>query len=413
MQHHDVLIAGSGIVGATLALTLLKAGLRVGLVEAMPLSILPSTSGKSMIDTIDLRVFALTRASERIFRHLAIWDNIVNLGVSPFRQMHVWDAGGQGEIDFDCDDIHEPTLGYIVEQHAIQTALLSALQHHSSLTWYRPAKIQQFTLNSAASAMQVQLDDGKQITTTLLVSAEGANASIRTAAGIPHTIHDYAQQAIVATVQTELPHQETAWQRFLPTGPLAFLPLNDPHYCSIVWSADTPKAQQLIALPKQEFLTELEHAFNSQLGQVLNCSQRALFPLKRSHAQHYVQSHLALVGDAAHTIHPLAGQGVNLGLLDAACLSEVIIHAHQLGKDFGHEHILRRYERWRKGNTSMMMTAMDGFKYLFGNQLPALSWLRNQGLNMTNAIPVVKQILMQHAMGLRGDLPNMAKTMNR
>lgn len=410
MQHPDVLIAGSGIVGATLALALLKADMQVGLVEAMPLTTPLQVSNKTTLDSIDLRVFALTRASERIFRHLTIWDSIIANGVSPFRQMHVWDAGGQGEIHFNCDEIMEPTLGYIVEQRAIQTALLTALQsYHSRLTWYRPAKIQQFALNQSSTEMRVILDNNSQLTTRLLVSAEGANSSIRSTAGIPYTIHDYAQQAIVATVQTELPHQETAWQRFLPTGPLAFLPLKNAHYCSIVWSVDTPKAQKLMALSKTEFLTELEQALANQLGQIINCSERALFPLRRGHAQRYVQSHLALVGDAAHTVHPLAGQGVNLGLLDVASLSEVIINAHKLGKDFGHEHILRRHERWRKGNTLAVMTAMDGFKYLFGNQQPLLSWLRNQGLTVANTMPFFKPILMRQAMGLSGDLPPLAK----
>jgi len=410
MQHHDVLIAGSGIVGATLALSLLKAGMRVGLIETLPITAPSQNHEKMTIDAIDLRVFALTRASERIFRHLSIWDNMVAAGISPFRQMHVWDAGGQGEIHFDCSDITEPTLGYIVEQRVIQTGLLAALQHYNSLlTWYRPAKIQQFALTPDATAMQVQLNNNNQLTTRLLISAEGANSSIRSAAGIPYTMHDYAQQAIVATIHTEFPHQETAWQRFLPTGPLAFLPLANHHYCSIVWSVDTPIAQKLIALPKQEFLTQLEQAIAGQLGQIINCSERALFPLKRGHAHHYVQSRLALIGDAAHSVHPLAGQGVNLGLLDVASLSEVVIKAHRLGKDFGHIHILKRHERWRKTNTLTVMTAMDGFKYLFGNQQPALSWLRNQGLIVTNALPLVKKTLMRHAMGLSGDLPPMAK----
>jgi len=397
--HYDVVIVGSGMVGNVLACTLLQQGLHVAVIEATP-------AQPISLETLDLRTFAITRASQRIFTYIGAWQMMCDLRVSPFQQMHVWDENGNGLIHFDSTEIHEPILGHIVEQSVIQTALLARLAQHENLTWYRPAKVSYFQLTT--QAMQLTLDDEQILTTKLLVGAEGANSTLRTAAGIPYQMQDYGQQAIVANIKTSLSHQHTAWQRFLSTGPLAFLPLKDEHECSIVWSADTPVAQQLMRLDKTAFQQQLAQAFEYKLGDVLECGQRAIFPLQRRHAKNYIQQRFALVGDAAHTIHPLAGQGVNLGLLDAATLSQVIEEARLNHRDFGNHAVLRRYERWRKGETLAMMLAMDGFKGIFASQSPLLQWTRSFGLNISNITIPVKQLMMRHAMGLTGDLPRMA-----
>jgi 2-octaprenylphenol hydroxylase len=404
----DVLIAGSGIVGATLACALLQGGMRVALVEATP-AIATNALLSTDLKALDLRNFALTRASERIFTRLGIWEKVVAQRVSPFRQMVVWDAQGAGNIHFDSATITEPTLGYIVEQSILQIALATRLaQFPDQLIWHRPARVQRFQLVAAGKVMEVHLQDGYYLTTRLLVGAEGAHSTTRTLAGISYSLHDYGQQAIVANVYTEKPHQETAWQRFLPTGPLAFLPLTDPHLSSIVWSCDTTIANTLFAMEKSRFQSALAEAFAFKLGAITECSQRAIFSLQRRHVHQYVQPRLALVGDAAHTIHPLAGQGVNLGLLDIATLSEVVLEAFQQGQDFGNYSMLRRYERWRKGNNLIMGLMMDGFKNLFSSSSQPLKWLRNLGLSMTNELLPVKH-LMRHAMGLEGDLPRLAR----
>jgi 2-octaprenylphenol hydroxylase len=430
-QNCDVLIVGSGLVGATCACALLQGGMRLVLVEAKPqpsptpdlqkpakdqlASPLPKQIineldlQQGQIDKFDLRTFALTRASERIFTNLGIWEKITAQRVSLFREMHVWDAGGPGMIHFNSAALHEATLGYIVEQRVIQTALTARLAEFDNLTCYRPAKVQSFNLTADKTAMQVQLDNGQCVTTRLLIGAEGANSSIRTNAGIQYKGRDHGQQAIVATVQTAQPHQETAWQRFLPTGPLAFLPLSDAHTSSIVWSIDTPLAQHLMALEKDTFQQELEKAFASKLGAVKDSSQRAAFPLQSRHVLNYVQPRLALVGDAAHTVLPLAGQGLNLGLLDAAALSETVLNAHARGSDFGSYRELRRYERWRKNDNFAMLKVMEGFKQLFGTSNGLLTWARNVGLSLTNAAAPIKQIIMQHASGLTGNLPRLAQ----
>jgi 2-octaprenylphenol hydroxylase len=401
----DVLIVGSGIVGATLATALLQGGMQVVLVEAKPKIPL----SPPLPDEFDLRTFALTRASERIFANLDVWEKIAAQRYSPFREMYVWDAGGEGEIHFNSAALNEPTLGYIVEQGVIQAALTSRLAEFETLSSYRPASVQAFNLTTDETAMQVHLDTGQSLTTRLLISAEGANSSIRTHAGIPYQLRDHGQQAIVATVQTARPHQETAWQRFLPTGPLAFLPLSDPQTSSIVWSIDTPLAQKLMALDTKAFQQELEKAFVLKLGAVTDCGPRGAFPLQSRHALHYVQPRLALVGDAAHTVLPLAGQGLNLGLSDAAALSEIVLNAQARGRDFGHYRELRRYERWRKGENLAMLKVMDGFKYLFGQRSNPLKWARNLGMSLTDAAAPLKQVIMQYAMGLKGDLPRLAQ----
>jgi len=395
----DVIIVGGGIVGMTLACALLQKGMHVIIIEANA----PPAHQESL--PIDIRTVALTRAAERILTHLNVWQNLQR--ISPFRHMHVWDAAGSGVIDFDSAALHEATLGYIVEQNVLLAALQTRLAEYEHLTWYAPAQIQNFKINN--QYVTVQLTEQHTLTSQLLIGADGGQSTVRTLAGIAYQLQDYGQRAIVAQVQTVLPHQQTAWQRFLPTGPLAFLPLSHPHSSSIVWSLTTPEAQRLMSLETEAFQEQLAQAFGFKLGAVNQCSQRLAVPLRSQHVQQYIQARLALVGDAAHTIHPLAGQGVNLGLLDVAVLSEVLLEAYGQQRDFGHYQILRRYERWRKGENLLMLKTMTAFNQLFSNATWPLTWARTVGLNVTQALTPVKSILMKRAMGLSGDLPQLAK----
>jgi 2-octaprenylphenol hydroxylase len=411
MQNLDteVVIVGSGIVGATLACALLQQGMSVILIEAKPLPTTTNTQPGQQLDQVDPRTFALTRASERILTRLGLWELIMSQGISPFREIHVWDANGSGEIHFDSATLTEPNLGYIIEQAVLQSALTTRLTEFKTLTYYRPAKVQHFHLTADQTAMQIYLDNNQPITTRLLVGAEGAHSPTRHLAGIPYKLLDHGQQAIVATVQTEYPHRETAWQRFLTTGPLAFLPLTNPYTSSIVWSIDTSLGQRLMKLDKIDFHQELEQAFAAKLGKIITSSERLAFPLQSRYVLNYVQPRLALVGDAAHTILPLAGQGLNLGLLDAAALSEIILTAQAQRKDFGRYQELRRYERWRKSDNLAMLKIMDGFKYLFSNSSFPLTWARNVGLSLVDATTPIKQTIMRQAMGLGNHLPSLAQ----
>jgi 2-octaprenylphenol hydroxylase len=397
-QHYDVIIIGGGIVGATTACALGRAGVAVALIEARE----PLAPDKLQADP---RVFAITRASERIFRSLGVWDTIQQQGAFAFTDMEVWDAGGNGVTHFDCAELGESCLGHIIDPRIIQAALWRQLQATDTVSLYCPGHFQAVTVE--ADRVDVALDDDRQLTADLIIGADGSHSPLRHALHIAARRHDYQQSGLVALVKTSAPHGNTAWQRFLPGGPLAFLPMDDAS-CSIVWTLPTAEAERLLTADKAEFHQELATAFEHRLGTITESGEREAWPLQRMHAEHYVIARAALIGDAAHSIHPLAGQGVNLGLLDAATLVEVIIDARQRGKDPGSLPVLRRYERWRRGDNLLMMMSMDAINRVFSNTRSPLNRLRNLGLSMVNRSGFARRIFMGHAMGLEGDLPALA-----
>jgi 2-octaprenylphenol hydroxylase len=396
--HYDIVIAGGGLIGATCACALAGTDLTIALLEQAPPSNPPTHE-------IDLRVVALTFASQRIFEALQVWSTMERSRVSPFREMCVWDAGGWGEIRFDSAAIGSSTLGWIVENQVIQNALWQRLRHCENVTL---CSIALQSIEAGRDRLELTLSNTDKLTTDLLIGADGINSRVRKLAGIASAGWEYGQQAVVATVTTENFHQETAWQRFLATGPLAFLPLHDGR-CSIVWSTTPEQATTLLAMPDNQFATQLAQAFDWRLGDILACSPRATFALNLRHAHSYVRPRIALIGDAAHVVHPLAGQGANLGLLDAAALAEVISDAAGMQRDIGSLTTLRRYERWRKGDNLLMIGVMDGLKRLFAASSPPLRVLRNTGLNLTDALEPVKNRIMRQAMGRNGDLPKLAR----
>ena len=399
-DQFDIVIVGAGMVGATMACSLTGSGLRIGILEARP----PQTTWDDQ--SYDLRVSAITAASQRIFTRLGVWQAMVAQRVSPFREMHVWDAAGDGDIHFDSADIGEDCLGYIIENRVIQKSLLDRMKTLENVEFISPARLA--SMDITAACVDLQLENGRHLSARLLVGADGGNSQVRQLAGIGTRGWSYEQKAIVATVRASLPHCETAWQRFLPQGPVAFLPLRNSA-CSIVWTTTPERADELLGMDEQAFMTELTDAFDAKLGPVVECGPRAAFPLRLQHVDCYIKERLALIGDAAHTIHPLAGQGVNLGLLDAAALSEVLGIACDKHYDIGALHVLRRYERWRKGDNLVVMAVMDGFKRLFGSSIAPLRTLRNVGLNIADAVTPLKNQIMMHAMGLKGDLPGLAR----
>ena len=399
MNQSEVIIIGGGIVGVTTACALALEGVSVALVEARaPLSARPKTRAP--------RLFAITRASEQIFRSLGIWEAIAAQDVCAFTDMEVWDADGSGVMHFDCAELAEPCLGYIIEPRVIHSALMSRLDELDRITLFCPNSFQDIRIGD--SQADVQLDDGQMLSAALLIAADGVHSPLRETMGIETSSHDYRQSSLVALVKTADPHLDTAWQRFLPGGPLAFLPMSDG-WCSIVWTMPSSEIDRVLGLDKQTFHAELATAFEARLGEIVDSSEREAYPLHRVHADHYVQTRLALVGDAAHAIHPLAGQGVNLGLLDAAAIAEVLATAIKAGKDPGAIAVLRRYERWRRSDALLMMSAMDGLNRLFSNADPTLGWVRNLGLSLVNRVGPGRHLLMRHAMGLGGDLPALAQ----
>lgn len=399
-DRFDLVVVGGGMVGAALGCAVALEGLRVALVEGRP----PQRTWP--VGEVDLRVSALSRASQRILGRLGAWDRMAALGASPYREMRVWEAHGSAGIHFDSAQLGEPDLGHIVENRVTQLALWERLEALEGLTLCCPDRLARLTLG--VDAVEVSLASGAVLRAALVVGADGRDSRVRAEAGIGTQGWAYDQLAIVANVRTERWHQETAWQRFLPTGPLAFLPLLDGR-CSIVWSADDPRARELMALDEGAFGVALGEAFEHRLGAILAVGPRAAVPLRVEQASRYVLPRLALIGDAAHAVHPLAGQGVNLGLLDAAALAEELRAARAAGRDLGALRVLRRYERARWGDNLAMLAAMDGLKRLFGTTLPPLAWVRGLGLGLTDRLSPLKALCMRQALGLSGDLPPLAR----
>lgn len=389
-EQYDIAIVGAGLVGLSLAAMLGNRGFKIALIEARaPKSSWPQGS-------IDLRVFAISRVSQRLLADIGAWAAIAP-NASAYGDMHVWDASGNGEIHFSSADFGEPDLGHIVESRVIEAALFAVIQSIPTIRLFCPSVIA--SLERENDQHRVVFEDGSSLSARLLIGADGKHSQVRDYAGIHALASDYGQQAMVAVVTTERGHDATAWQRFLPTGPLAFLPLRDGQ-SSIVWSATTDEAKRLLALDATGFCDELGEAFDYRLGKILACGERTLFPLLRQYAEHTVAPGVALVGDAAHVIHPLAGQGVNLGFKDVRELAAVLIAAQQAGQDIASQPVLRRYERARKGDNMATMLAMDGFKHLFGSELAPVRWLRNAGLNFFDAAAPLKNKLIRLAMGL-------------
>ena len=401
----DLIIVGAGMVGSALALALEASGLDILVVDGSPLGVRPF----DVQSAFEPRVSALSAASQRILERLGAWDGIAARRCSAYRDMQVWDGSGTGSVHFSAASVHAETLGHIVENRVVQDALLERL-HDSRIKLLANARLEQ--LQRRADGWLLTLADGRELHTPLLVAADGANSAVRRLAGCETREWDYLHHAIVTSVRCEQPHQATAWQRFTDDGPLAFLPLDrqgDAHWCSSVWSCVPAEAERLMALDDAAFRDELGRAFEWRLGRIVEADPRLCIPLRQRHAKRYVEDGLALIGDAAHSIHPLAGQGVNLGFLDAAVLAEVLLHAQSRGEAPSEMRVLSRYERRRMSHNLAMMAAMEGFERLFQADQPALRLLRNTGLNWVNRVPDAKALFVRRALGLTGDLPELAR----
>lgn len=400
-NQYDVIIVGGGVVGLALALTLSRLPLQIALVDKAAVAV-PATGG------FDLRVSAVTPVSQRLFRSLGVWAAMTAERVSPFEKIEVWDGPGSGELHFSSRDVGEPLLGHIIENRVLCSALLQAVSAAENIEFICPGQITAMVRVDAG--WQLQIND-HSVNTSLLIGADGGTSWVREQARIAIREWDYGHKALVASVKTECPHQKTAWQRFLPTGPLAFLPLTDPassdQWCSIVWSTLPVEADRLAALNDADFKEALAIGFDFRLGAILDVSPRQVFPLYMRHAKHYVQPALALVGDAAHTLHPLAGQGVNLGLLDVAVLYDVLTDAINAKRPFASFTTLRRYERRRKADNLLMLSTVEVLKQLFANQWQPLQYLRNRGLSWVDECALVKNQLIKKAMGFGAQLPSL------
>lgn len=409
-KEYDIVIIGGSVVGALFACALQhllkqQRTLRIALIDRNDLD-----QHIALSDEYDPRVFAINLATQKVLMQLGLWEEIQNIRATPFDKMAVWDEGGEGHIEFNSADIAYDRLGFIVEQRAILHAAIEKLKQGFQVDLYFPSQIAGYS--RAGDKIDITLDNGDRFRTPLLVGADGGNSRVRQFAGIGTVGWSYNQTAIVATVKTAKAHDFTAAQRFLSTGPLAFLPLENG-LSSIVWSVDSAVAEELLGLDDSEFCQSLEQAFESRLGTVELITPRAAFPLRLQHSKQYSRPGIALIGDAAHVIHPLAGQGVNLGIMDAVMLAQVLVDDIE-NKDFnpGNHVLLRRYERNRKSENIMMMGVMDGFKKLFGTSWMPIQQLRTFGLQLGGQSQLFKNMVMRKALGLNGELPNFVRNNN-
>ncbi len=411
-QHYDVVVGGAGIVGAALALSLArlhgKQALRVALVE-------PSVTESQLASfddgdvTFDARVVALNELSRRLLIELGVWDQITSTRACAYTRMQVYDSEGTGFIAFDSADIGQENLGHIVENWLVVDALREAIDEQANIDLFCPNQIKALSrrdsVEPSKDADLVLGLENKSISASLLIAADGARSKLREICGFKTRQWDYGHQAIVATLRGESVHQYTAMQWFTKDGPLAFLPLQskegDSHYVSIVWSQRHERSDKLMAMSEQDFCRELNRASEAYMGNLELVSARLSFPLRQCHAIDYVQARIALIGDAAHAIHPLAGQGVNLGLSGVRVLSEELAKCLDKGLDIGTHAILQRYQRRRKPENLAVMAVMEGFKHLFEREELPLRLLRNLGMSQLNALGPLKNRLIKQAMGLQ------------
>lgn len=388
----DVVVVGAGVVGAAAALAFARDGMNVALVEAReppPWRALPTDS-----DAIDLRVYAFAPDNAALLDDLGAWRGVASARVQPYRAMRVWDAAGGGELVFDADRFGRRELGWIVEHALLVDRLWSALPA-AGVQLHCPDSV--IGLEQDDDGATVQLESGRPLRAKLVVAADGAESKLRALAGITASRRDYAQRGLVAFVESERPHQATCWQRFLTTGPLAFLPFDTERTSSIVWTLPDDEATRLLQVDDAQFLCELETAFAGMLGALMRVSRRAAFPLRLQLAEQLVSGRVAVIGDAAHAVHPLAGQGVNLGLRDVATLRDALADARKRGVDPAAR--LARWARRQRSDNALSAYAFDGINRLFSNDSVAATLLRGPLLGVAGRIPALTHAFWRHAAG--------------
>jgi len=385
----DVAIAGGGMIGAACALALARQGFEVVLVEAR------EPQPWSADEREDLRVIALAPSSAKLLDELGVWNSVSTTRVAPYRRMHVWDAESGATLDFDATGEGRAELGWIVENKLLQSMLWQALRA-AGVRVICPGEVRD--IETRADRVALELQHGEALSARLLVIADGAKSALRERLGIETRGRDYAQRAVVAHVATERAHEQTAWQRFTPEGPIALLPLRDGR-SSIVWSLPEARAQTVLAMDDAAFRDAVGFASDFRLGRTLETTPRASFPLRLQLAKSYAKERCVLLGDAAHAVHPLAGQGANLGLRDVAGLVSVLTEARDANCDFAAPHVLARYARRRRSADTLDGLSFDLLERVFAWRAPPLVATRALGMRALDALAPLKHALGAHASG--------------
>lgn len=397
MSKYDVLIVGGGMVGALAANLLLQQGFHVALIDRADGQItLPAPPD------FDTRVSAISRHSQTLLQQADVWSLLQQERITPYHQMQVWDGLGTGKITFSCDDIYLDNLGYLVENCVLQQALLKGLEQYSHACFTRHFGVEVTNVTEQELRVCIEIDGDQTLSGEVVIAADGANSLLRNKLAMNTKEWDYGHDAIVATIEVDKPHQNTAWQSFGEEGILAFLPLpqyKERHFISIVWSVPPSHANELMALEPQQFCQRLNYAISEQFQVLALISKRQNIPLRQRHATHYTQSNLVLVGDAAHTIHPLAGQGANLGFADVGALVQTLTKARQRGEKLSNSRVLRRYQRARMHKNIEMAATMEMFKRLYEKQHPLLVCARNLGMTFVDKQTSLKNRLIKQAIG--------------
>ncbi|MSP52914.1 MAG: hypothetical protein EXR81_01510 [Gammaproteobacteria bacterium] len=387
-DQFDIIIIGGGMVGLALAIALKDTPLKIAIIDTE----LPDFNYDTK--TYDLRVSAINLGSLNFFIELGVWSAIEQERVSAYDKMLVWTKNST--LAFSANDVNKPELGFIVENRVIRKCLWGELQQQENVTFIVPCKLKSVKIDPDNAKLETI--DGKIMSAKLLIGADGAQSWLRQQLKFVVKKSSYGHTALVTTVQTELAHEHTAYQYFLPEGTVAFLPLANPNHCSIVWYHTAEKTQNLKNYSEAEFNVQLNLIFD-KLGEISVSDRRLSFPLNKQHIEHYVQNRVAFIGDAAHTIHPLAGQGVNLGFSDARCLAQIILTALENKKDYFTYSTLRKYERQRKADNTVFLTAMDALKYCFTDLPATLTPWRDRGVTLVNKSTLLKKLFIEQALG--------------
>lgn len=396
--RYDVVIAGAGLVGSALALGLAQAGLRVAVADPLP-------EEAQLNDAFDGRVSAIAIASVRVLEAIGVWQQAAAFA-EPIRDIRVLDGDSPLYVHFDHREVGDEPFGYMVENQKLRVALFTALRAQKGVTFIAGQSITSYAVEGAK--IVAQLSGGGMLEGSLMVAADGRLSALRSQTGVPHRVVEYGQTAIVCNVKHEHPHHGVALERFLPAGPFAVLPMRDDRSC-IVWSESTEYAPHILGLPDDVFNAELEARMGPYWGKTEVVGKRHAYPLRLMFAKEMVAERFALIGDAAHGIHPIAGQGVNLGYRDVAALVELLSERNKLGLDVGTDDVLKRYESWRRVDSVSMTALTDMLDRLFSNNIPGVRLARRLGLGLVNRTPFLKRRLMLSAMGLAGNAPRLLR----